>query len=245
VRVALLIKEAPIRHFETIDSTNLEAARLAASGEHGPLWIISDEQHAGKGRLGRQWSSPLGNLYSTLLLTIDAPQTIIPQLGFVTGLAVHDTVHQHCPTQSVKLKWPNDCLLNGGKVAGILCESLGQGKVAIGCGININNSPQGLAYATAHIGNITVEGVFTTYRTNLQTRLNQWNNGTGFPTIVSDWQTRASNLNSTITITQGNATKTGIFRGLANDGALQLEKADGTVELLYAGDVSPKLENRP
>jgi BirA family transcriptional regulator, biotin operon repressor / biotin---[acetyl-CoA-carboxylase] ligase len=239
-----LIASAPIHHFETIDSTNLEATRLAASGEHGPLWLLADEQHAGKGRLGRQWSSPLGNLYSTLLLTTAAPLSKIPQLGFVTALAVHDTVQHHSPKQTVQLKWPNDCLLNGGKVAGILCENLGQGSVAIGCGINIRHSPQGLAYATAHIGNTSVEAVFATYRTNLQSRINQWNNGTGFPSIVQDWQARAANLNATITITQGNATKTGTFRGLANDGALRLEKADATVELLYAGDVTAKLEKQ-
>jgi BirA family transcriptional regulator, biotin operon repressor / biotin---[acetyl-CoA-carboxylase] ligase len=231
------ITTAHIRHFETIDSTNLEAARLTASGENGPLWLISDEQHAGKGRLGRQWSSPLGNIYSTLLITIDASQTITPQLGFVVALAVHDTVQHHCPSQSVKLKWPNDCLLDGGKVAGILCENLGQGHVALGCGINITSSPRGLAYKTAHIGNTTVQQVFLTYRTNLQSRLNQWNNGTGFPTIITDWETRAANLNQPIAINS----KQGTFRGLANDGALRLEKADGTVELLYAGDVSPVL----
>jgi BirA family transcriptional regulator, biotin operon repressor / biotin---[acetyl-CoA-carboxylase] ligase len=239
-----VIKDAPIRHFETIDSTNLEAARLASAEEQGPLWIIADEQHSGKGRLGRTWTSLKGNLYSTFLLPLDAPPQTTPQIGFVVALAVHDAISNLCPTETTQLKWPNDCLLEGGKVAGILCETT-QGHIIIGCGINIAHSPQGLAYPTAHMQrfnpNATITSVFASYRTNLQSRLNQWNNGTGFPTIIIDWQTRAVNLNSTITINQGNATKSGIFRGLAPDGALRLEKADGTVELLYAGDVSPVL----
>ena len=228
-----LIASAAVRHFETIDSTNLEAARLAAAGELGPIWLLADEQHAGKGRLGRQWLSQPGNLYSTLLFTSEAPISSIPQLGFVTALAVHDTVQHYCPRRTVQLKWPNDCLLDGGKVAGILCENLGQGKVAIGCGINVAHSPQNLAYKTSHFGNTTVEAVFEAYRKNLQSRLIQWNTGEGFPSIIQDWQTRAANLNQLITIN----TKPGIFRGLNADGALRLEKADGTTELVYAGDV--------
>jgi BirA family transcriptional regulator, biotin operon repressor / biotin---[acetyl-CoA-carboxylase] ligase len=240
----LSITHAPIRHFETIDSTNLEAARLVAAAEQGPLWIIADEQQSGKGRLGRQWTSLKGNLYSTLLLPLNAPPQTTPQIGFVVALAVHDTIANICPAEITQLKWPNDCLLEGGKVAGILCETT-QGHIIIGCGINIAHSPQGLAYPTSHLQrfnpNATITSVFEAYRTNLKFRLDQWNSGQGFPSVITDWQARAANLNSTITITQGDATKSGIFRGLAPDGALRLEKADGTVELLYAGDVSPVL----
>ena len=220
---------------------------MVEAGEQGPLWLLSDEQHSGRGRLGRQWSSPLGNLYSTLLLPVAAPVQVIPQLGFVVALAVHDTVQSHCPSHLVQLKWPNDCLLEGGKVAGILCENLGQGKVAIGCGINVNHSPQGLAYATAHVNqfntHVTVSSVFETYRNTLQSRLNQWDRGEGFLKTVAEWQARAANLNAKVTVNQGGTTYVGILRGLANDGALRLEKADGTTELLYAGDVRPMLEN--
>lgn len=239
------ITHAPIHRFGTIDSTNLEAARLAAAAELGPLWIIADEQHTGKGRLGRQWTSLKGNLYSTLLLPSNAPLQTTPQIGFVAALAVHDTISNFCPAETAQLKWPNDCLLEGGKVAGILCETT-KSHVIIGCGINIAHSPQGLAYPTSHMQHFnpkaTIPFVFEGLRTNLQSRFNQWNNGEGFPGVITDWHAHAANLNKIITITQGNATKTGTFRGLANDGALRLEKADATVELLYAGDVSPKIE---
>lgn len=237
-----MISQAPIRIHKSIDSTNLEAQRLVASGEFGPLWIVADEQVSGRGRLGRQWASPPGNLYSTLLLPTDAAHSNIPQLAFVVALAVHDTVASLCPDATVKLKWPNDCLLNGGKVAGILCESVGPGRVAIGCGINVAHSPQGLAYATAHLhqarSDVSIKVVFTTYRTALQARFAQWNSGASFAAIIADWQMRGQGLNQAVEVNQGGVVRRGVFLGLAADGALRLQKPDGTVENVYAGDVS-------
>ena len=237
-----MISQAPVRHFATVDSTNLEAQRLAAAGERGPLWIVADEQVSGKGRLGRTWVSAAGNLYSTLLLPIDAAPVTIPQLAFVVALAVHDSVSGACPGAAVKLKWPNDCLLNGGKVAGILCESVGQGVIAIGCGINVAHAPQGLAYAAAFLrqvqASVTVEAVFETYRASLGVRLAQWHGGSGFPSIIVDWQCRGQGLDEVVEVKQGGVVRRGVFLGLAGDGALRLQNPDGTVENVYAGDVS-------
>lgn len=237
-----MISQAQVRRFPSIDSTNLEALRLATSGERGPLWIVADEQVSGRGRLGRAWHSSPGNLYSTLLLPTRVSDMAIPQIAFVVALAVHDTVSALCPGAVVKLKWPNDCLLNGGKVAGILCETAGQGLVAIGCGINVAHSPQGLAYATAHVrqmrGDADVEVVFAAYREALQARVLQWNSGAGFAAIISDWQARGLGLGEIVEVNQGGAVRRGMFLGLAPDGALRLQKPDGAVENVYAGDLS-------
>lgn len=240
-----MISQAPVRRFASIDSTNLEAQRLAAAGERGPLWLLAAEQVSGRGRLGRNWVSASGNLYSTLLLPTEATTAVVPQIAFVVALAVHDAVRALCPDANVKLKWPNDCLLNGGKVAGILCETVGQGLVAIGCGINVAHAPQGLAYATAYLqqaaGDVSVDGAFSAYSTALGQRLVQWSGGAGFASILADWQARGHSLGEAVQVRQGETVRVGSFAGLAPDGALRLQKPDGTIENVYAGDVSPRM----
>lgn len=206
------------------------------------MWIVAEEQGAGRGRLGREWISARGNLYSTLLLPVAAAPADVPQIAFVVALAVHDVVAGLCPSSTVKLKWPNDCLLSGGKVAGILCETVGRGLVAIGCGINVAHAPQGLAYETSHLtmGNplVSVADAFTDYQTALARRLMQWDEGRGFAAIAVDWQSRALGLGETVQVNQSGTVRSGRFAGLASDGALRLQKPDGTLENVYAGDVS-------
>jgi BirA family transcriptional regulator, biotin operon repressor / biotin---[acetyl-CoA-carboxylase] ligase len=239
-----VVVAAPIRHFKAIDSTNLEAARLNAAGETGPLWILADAQQSGKGRLGRSWHSPQGNLYCTLLMPTEALAGVVPQLGFVVALAVNDTVSKFCVGRRVSLKWPNDCLLDGGKVAGILCEALSGGHIAIGCGINIDSCPEGLDYATSRINAhaaTTVAAVFAHYRQQLDHRLVEWQSGLGFGHIAAAWEARAGHLNEVISVRQHNVLKVGRFLGLAADGAMRLQKPDGLVETVYAGDVTMAL----
>lgn len=233
----------PVRRYSSIDSTNLEAQRLAAAGTHGPLWLVAEEQVAGKGRLGRIWVSARGNLYSSLLLPLqEAPAAAVSQIAFVTALAVHDAVAGFCGSDAVRLKWPNDCLLNGGKVAGILCETAMAGQVVIGCGINVAHAPEGLAYATAHVAGVapsaTVESVFAAYAAALQARLSAWREGAGFPGIMAAWQERAHGLNQSVNVATGGRSLEGTFIGLAEDGALRVRRADGSIETVYAGDVT-------
>lgn len=232
----------PVRRYATIDSTNLEAQRLAASGATGPAWIIADEQSGGRGRLGRTWVSKVGNLYVSLLLPVRASSLTIPQLSFVTALAVHDTVAQFCGADSVRLKWPNDCLLDGAKVSGILCETAEGGQVVIGTGINVAHSPEGLAYRTAHVSthapSVDVRAVFEAYASALLKRLSQWDGGRAFAGIMTAWNERAHGVNQPVQVVQGNRTITGTFTGLGSDGALIVTTADGARETIYAGDVT-------
>ncbi len=107
-----------LRRYETLDSTNEEARRVAKTGQRGPLWIVSREQTAGRGRRGRVWISESGNLFATLLMPVTT--SLSAQLGFVAGLAATDAIIARAPSAEVKLKWPNDVLLNEKKVAGIL-----------------------------------------------------------------------------------------------------------------------------
>ena len=138
-----------IRKYENLDSTNEEARRLAEAGEAGPLWIVACEQSAGRGRRGREWVSSRGNLFATLLLRPGRAADVCAQLSFVAALATGDAVASFAPSARIALKWPNDVLLDGHKVAGILLESAGSAGgcavewLAVGIGMNLANYPAG------------------------------------------------------------------------------------------------------
>src|ERR1700688_3440426 len=105
-------QQARLDVLDTVDSTNAEALRRARAGERGPLWIVAKQQTAGRGRRGKPWMSPPGNLHATLLLTDAAPAAAAPQLGFVAGLALVDAAAAAAPALASRLalKWPNDML---------------------------------------------------------------------------------------------------------------------------------------
>src|SRR5215813_8228038 len=130
---------------DMIASTNSEALAYARAGEQGPLWITARAQTAGRGRRGRTWVSEPGNLYGTLLLTDPAPPERAAQLSFVAALATHDAVSACAPALGGRLtfKWPNDVLLDGAKLAGILIEAEGTRPllVAVGIGVNCRHHP--------------------------------------------------------------------------------------------------------
>ena len=133
-----------------LDSTNAHALSLSQRGERGPLWIVAERQTAGRGRRGRAWVSQAGNLFASLLLTAVAPSARQPQLSFVAALALHDAVAEVAPGLKplITIKWPNDLLLRGMKIAGILIEAAGgeDGAVAIGIGVNCASHPASADY---------------------------------------------------------------------------------------------------
>ena len=129
---------------EVLGSTNAEALQLARHGERGPLWVTAERQSAGRGRRGRAWMSPPGNLYASLLLTEPAAAEHWPQLSFVAALAIHDAVVEIAGDLKplLAIKWPNDLLLAGAKFAGILIEGEGDvNAVAVGIGVNCTRHP--------------------------------------------------------------------------------------------------------
>lgn len=226
-------------HREEIDSTNLEALRRAHAGEAGPLWVWAESQSQGRGRQGREWVSEKGNLYATLLLTIGAGPDVASQLAFVAALAIADAM----PVQT-RLKWPNDILLNGRKLAGILIETEaleGNLTVVIGCGINLAHFPAEARYPATSLAN---EGVafspleaMEAVATGFANRLLQWDGGAGFGEIREDWLARAHDLGHSVTLTVGDETVTGTFTGLASTGAMIITHADGRRRVLHAGEV--------
>lgn len=219
----------------TVDSTNLEARRRFEQGELGPLWIWADDQTAGRGRLGRSWQSPRGNLYATCLWRENAPLSAASQVGFVAALAVHDAVSRLKPDAALTLKWPNDVLLDGAKFCGLLAEALNSDPLvmAMGFGINLRSAPVGLPYATAKLGDsITPEQMLEQLASAFDSRLRQWQSGAAFAEIREAWCTRSYPLGAALAVDGRN----GNFAGLAHDGALLLELG-GQISPFHAGDV--------
>jgi len=227
-------------HFERIDSTNAEARRLAEAGERGPLWLWAGEQIAGRGRLGRTWVSEPGNLYVTLLFSSGAPATAMGQVGFAAALAVHEAAARLLPAADIKLKWPNDVLIDSAKFCGLLAETIG-GTIALGCGINLASSPSGMPYpATSlarHGAKADVETLLGMLAEALWKWLIVWDEGRGFAAIRDAWLERCAGLGRAISVKVGGKQKAGAFRGLADDGALILGLPGGRQSLIHAGDV--------
>jgi BirA family transcriptional regulator, biotin operon repressor / biotin---[acetyl-CoA-carboxylase] ligase len=236
-----------IHKLKSVDSTNSEAHRLHAAGEQGPLWIVAGAQTAGRGRLGRQWFSCPGNLYSTLLIGTKVSAIVASQLGIVIALAVAEAVDAVAGQPLVQLKWPNDCLIKGAKFCGILSEMLPgpTPAVAIGCGINVSLSPRDLAYPVTHVSAhvpVTIDKMFSAYSLAAERLVGQWDQGNGFSMLVEKWKSRAIGLGEVVEIHESNGSRRGLFQGLANDGAMVILENATTVRI-YAGDVSiPSLD---
>lgn len=215
--------------FDSVGSTNDEAARLAEDGAREGTVVWAREQLGGRGRRGRTWASPKGNLYSSTILRPECAAPRATELGFVAALAVGDIVPGD---RTVRLKWPNDVLVDGGKVAGILLESAiaQDGRVehvVAGIGINIAFAPQlpEMRYPGAALGG-TVEAALEGFTQALATRLTEWRHD-GFKAIRSAWLAKAGPLGADVDVRLGEELVHGRFAGLDPDGALLLDTSGG------------------
>jgi BirA family biotin operon repressor/biotin-[acetyl-CoA-carboxylase] ligase len=232
--------------FDALGSTNEEALVRARRGERGPLWIVARRQTAGRGRRGRTWVSEPGNLYATLLLTEPAPPERAAELSFVAALAVHDALAAVAPGSAARLavKWPNDLLLDGRKLAGILVEGENAGgafAVAIGVGVNCSHCPAGTSYPAAALSPagfpVTPERLLSVLSRTLLERLAQWRRDGGFAMIRADWLARAAAVGRHIRVSLGEEEVGGRFDGIDEAGRMVLTLQDGTARVVTAGDV--------
>ncbi|WP_425066045.1 biotin--[acetyl-CoA-carboxylase] ligase [Reyranella sp.] len=214
---------------QSVGSTNDEAIRLADAGAREGTVVWAREQSGGRGRRGRNWASPVGNLYSSTVLRPGCAAPRAAELGFVAALAVGDLVPAD---RSVRLKWPNDVLVDGGKVAGILLESaIGQDgqveHVVAGIGVNVTFAPQlpDMRYPGAALGG-TVEAALEGLTRALANRLAQWRRD-GFETVRREWLAKAGPLGAEVDVRLGEGLVRGRFAGLDREGALLLDTAEG------------------
>ena len=233
---------------DTIGSTNDEAKRLARGGaEEGTLvWAL--EQTAGRGRRGRGWASPPGNLYASLILRPRCPVDQAAQLGFIAALAIGDTLSSICGRrEGLSYKWPNDVLLRGRKIAGILLEAeLGAGAapefVVVGVGVNLVLSPRDTAFPATSIieedlGTVSAGAVLESFARHFQAWAEHWCKE-GFGPVRAAWRSHAAALGESIRVHLEPTTLHGRFLDIDQHGALLLESA-GEIRHISAGEIFP------
>ena len=228
--------EGVARHaFDHLGSTNEHAASLAP-GLTGPAWVIAAEQTAGRGRRGRPWSSPRGKFYGSLVMRPEGPPDRAALRSFVAALALH----QACVAltglpQAFALNWPNDVLLNGGKLAGILLESAGQGgrvnHLVIGIGVNLIAAPPATAVEPGALTPVSLlgeTGLRVTpdrFLTHLAAAFAEWDHifaTRGFGPIRAAWLSHAARLGEVIRARTGTDDRSGTFETIDESGALIL-----------------------
>ncbi len=238
--------------FEQTDSTNTRAQELAEQGAADGTVVIAESQSAGKGRLGRQWASPAGvNLYTSVILRPPIPPQSAPQLTFLSAVAVAWAVRDVCGLDA-RVKWPNDVLLHGRKVAGLLNEMSAESEkvhyVILGIGVNLNmhsgQFPAELRYPATSVAIEKGEGVHrrrfaqTLYR-HLD-RLYRRYLDEGVAPILREWEALFDLTGQIVEVGYLHNRIEGRVEGLDTDGALLLRLEDGTRERVLAGDVRPK-----
>ncbi len=244
---------------DTIGSTNAEALSHARRGAPGPLWIVARQQTAGRGRRGRAWETPDGNLAASLLLTVDLPRQTAATLGFVAGLALNAAVAEVAPGIAVKvgvdgldepparltLKWPNDVLADGAKLAGILLEveELTESRLAIviGLGVNVAAAPEGLSYPTASLkglgAEVSAEALFAALSDAWVQFHMMWDGGRGLPDIRRLWLAQAAGLGAPVAVRLGERILRGKFETLDEEGRLIVLTDEGVRQAIAAGEV--------
>ena len=227
---------------DRVDSTNEEAKRLAARGGADGTVVWAREQTAGRGRRGRTWVSPPGNLYCSVLLRPACSVATAAQIGFVAGMALSEVVSEALPDARVCCKWPNDILVNGRKIAGILIETSAAGGgpldwLILGMGVNVADHPPATDATSldAEGGNLTVEELLTLLTVRFAAWRNTWSRQ-GFGPVRAAWLDRAGGLGAPIAVRLERETLNGTFADLDADGALVLEAA-GERRRITAGDV--------
>jgi BirA family biotin operon repressor/biotin-[acetyl-CoA-carboxylase] ligase len=231
---------------ETVGSTNDDASALARAGADEGTIVWAHRQTAGRGRLGRSWASPPGNLFMSLVLRPDIRPARAPELSFVAAVALAETVAATVPaTAPVTLAWPNDLMLGGRKAAGILLEASTTPAgaldfVVLGIGVNVTNHPSDVRRPAT---DLVREGAATTAADLLAAlagRLASWTarwRADGFAPVRAAWLARAAGIGAPIDVRLGNALISGRFADLDDDGAMIIETADGTCRRVTAGDI--------
>lgn len=245
-----LLEDYHLLTYDVLDSTNEEAKRLAGGGaSHGAV-IWAKQQTAGKGRMGREWVSPPGNLYVSILLRPPCELPECSQLSFVTATAAVETLKPIIPGDgAIEAKWPNDILYDGRKLGGILLESFttldeygeDQQWVVVGAGINIEDYPEDVAFPATCLREsgveiISAKIVLSRFVYNFIHAYDNWCMA-GFETLREHWMQHAYRLGYPTDVLMGDRVWQGAFQGIDHYGRLLLQLSDGEIKAITAGDV--------
>lgn len=229
----MFYKNFTIHHFEEVKSTNSLALELSKTHkiDHNHI-ILADSQSGGKGRMGRSWTSPPGNLYFSLVLKSQKSIAEISQISFLSavsmGLAISEFDQKKTDEAKINYKWPNDILIDGKKVAGILLEK-DSDFVVVGIGVNINSHPQNISYPACNLENrgflVNQENLLKKFLDNFSDLYQKWQNF-GFTPIRNLWLARAYNLGKEININLPEKSLLGVFKDLDKNGNLIISSAN-------------------
>ncbi len=245
----------PVWHFHTLTSTNDLAKELGNQGAPEGTLVVAEAQTAGRGRMGRQWVSPLAvGLYVSIILRPALPLEELPKITLTTAVAVVRAIRRATGLQTA-IKWPNDIMLAGKKIGGILSEMATSRErlqfVVVGLGLNVNNprisgelaalatslaQESGRTFSRVRIVQTWLEEFETLYDGLLTQR---------FPDILKEWKELTITLGRQVTVRQGSREISGLALDVAPDGALMIKQANGKVVSLAAGEVIPRPGERP
>jgi BirA family transcriptional regulator, biotin operon repressor / biotin---[acetyl-CoA-carboxylase] ligase len=232
---------------ERLASTNDEALRHAEAGAPAGLVVAAGEQTRGRGRHGRAWASPPGNLYASVLLRPDCAMALAAQLSLVAGLALGEALVRLGPPQlDLQLKWPNDVLIGGAKAAGILIEGTSDAAgraawVIVGSGVNIVSCPEDTPYPATCLlregfPTLSPLAVLEAYLFELDAWLGRWREA-GFGAVRRAWLARGLGVGGAIHLRLDRDEFTGRFLDLTETGSLLVEEAGGRRREIAAGEV--------
>jgi len=249
--------------FDSIGSTNTEALNAASSGDPGGIWFAALQQTAGRGRRGRTWQNPPGNLAASLLIVPDVEPAVAATLGFAAGVSLNRALSRILPAGLVKvgidgadgggeggsariaLKWPNDVLADGAKLAGILLEAQklpdGRHAIVIGIGVNVVAAPQGLPYPAVSLMDLGVERDASDVLEALSDAwvevFSLWREGQGVAEVLDLWRRSAAGIGAPVAVSRSEGVVRGIFETVDAAGRLIVRADDQSRIAITAGDV--------
>lgn len=217
-------------------STNEDLLAEARAGAAEGSWLRAEAQSGGRGRAGRTWVSPPGNLYASTIIRLHPGEPEPPTLALVAGVALEEVASAYAGSGQFRLKWPNDLMAGQSKLAGILLERAGDA-VVIGFGVNLAHHPEMLERPTASFASLGLAvpdpaGFVIDLAEALARWIARWR-GEGLAPVRSRWLDRAHPIGSAL-VAHG---ADGLFEGLDAQGALLLRRAGGSIETIRAGDV--------
>ncbi len=245
--------------FDTVGSTSSEAADAARAGVVGDVWVAALQQTAGRGRRGRLWVTRPGNLAASLLVVPDADPTISATLGFVAGVALNNALKAALPEAAIRsgidggggnnmriaLKWPNDVLADGAKLAGILLEAIkradGSQAIVIGFGVNVVAAPEGLPYPATSLATLgtglAAEPLFAALSDAWVDAIEIWDRGQGVAEILALWRQAAAGIGAEVAVSRDGDVVRGVFETIDDAGRLIVRANDNSRIAITAGDV--------
>jgi BirA family biotin operon repressor/biotin-[acetyl-CoA-carboxylase] ligase len=245
--------------FDVVGSTSTEAANAARAGDVGDVWFVALQQQAGRGRRGRAWETPHGNLAASLLIVPEADPKVTATLGFAAGVALNRALREVLPqaivrvgidgadgeTARITLKWPNDVLADGRKLAGILLEAHKRPDeklaIVVGFGVNVVAAPDGLPYPATSLrelgANIGAEKLFAALSESWAETFAIWDGGRGVAEILRLWRTAAAGIGAEVAVSRDGDVVRGIFETIDEAGRLIVRANDNSRIAITAGDV--------